>query len=191
MLVCDDIYGNHFDNFDNLGRNGAKKVCQIQMRWPYTSDRSGPVTESTFVSSKSHRFKPGLRDFYLFTAMFLRFGLLSVRNPQFSIQTRHFSLSNRLRNSPTKLLIPIAKWNRGPKALGYYIGLKDGATMSDVLGEIQGCEYKMKYTSDELRDAFAGLLSYCNVSCSFFMMIQVNLTIKHWEYFSRVRMFEK
>ena len=63
--------------------------------------------------------------------------------------------------------------------------------MSDVLGEIQGCEYKIMYTSDELGDAFAGLLSCCNVLCSFFMMIQVNLTIKHWEYFSRVHMFEK
>ena len=50
-------------------------------------------------------------------AMFLRFGLLSVRNPQFSIQTCHFSLSNRLRNSPTKPLISIAKWNQGLKAL--------------------------------------------------------------------------
>src|SRR6266568_1980939 len=90
--------------------------------------------------------------------MFLRFGLLPIRNPQFSIQTRHFSLSNQLRNSPTKTLIPIGKWNRGPRAPGHYIELKYGATMSDVVNEIQGCKYKIKYTTDDLPNAIAGLL---------------------------------
>lgn len=73
--------------------------------------------------------------------------------------SRRFSLNNPAAQA-NKPLLEIGKYN-GPASMKdnkHYIKVKKGVTMSEILPQLEGCEYEIVYGTDELIDAISGVL---------------------------------